>query len=145
MASSDGMFIPKRMHLNPAFRKLTTNSIFVLLEFLSRRQMVKVGRRDRWITKNNGEIIFTYADAWEKFKMFRSTFCRSIRQLVELGFIDITHHERSVRNRLIMKRASKVEGRSIIAKDVGLCEGYVTQIIRKKIRSSMEQNIRKNI
>ena len=54
--------------------------------------MVKVGRRDRWITKNYGEIIFTYADAWEKFKMFRSTFCRSIRQLVELGFIDITHH-----------------------------------------------------
>ena len=59
------------------------------------------------------------------------------------------HHmssiERSVRNRLIMKRASKLEGRSIIAKDVGLCEGYVTQIIRKKIRSSMERNIRKNI
>ena len=59
------------------------------------------------------------------------------------------HHmssiERSVRNRLIMKRASKLEGRSIIAKDVGLCEGYVTQIIRKKIRSSMERNIRKKI
>ena len=59
------------------------------------------------------------------------------------------HHmssiERSIRNRLIMKRASKLEGRSIIAKDVGLCEGYVTQIIRKKIRSSMERNIRKNI
>ena len=71
MASSDGMFIPKRMHLNPAFRKLTTNSIFVLLEFLSRRQMVKIGRRDRWITKNNGEIIFTYAEAWAKFKMCR--------------------------------------------------------------------------
>ena len=59
------------------------------------------------------------------------------------------HHmssiERRVRNRLIMERASKLEGRSIIAKDVGLCEGYVTQIIRKKIRSSMERNIRKKI
>ena len=55
------------------------------------------------------------------------------------------HHmssiERRVRNRLIMKRASKLEGRSIIAKDVGLCEGYVTQIIRKKIRSLMQRNI----
>tara|TARA_B100000953_G_scaffold270427_1_gene240702 strand:+ start:301 stop:612 length:312 start_codon:yes stop_codon:yes gene_type:complete len=55
------------------------------------------------------------------------------------------HHmssiERSVRNRLIMKRASKLVGRSIIAKDVGLCEGYVTQIIRKKIRSLMQRNI----
>ena len=59
------------------------------------------------------------------------------------------HHmssiERSVRNRLIMKRASKLEGRSIIAKDVGLCEGYVTQIIREKIRSSMQCNIQDDI
>ena len=55
------------------------------------------------------------------------------------------HHmssiERSVRNRLIMERASKLVGRSIIAKEVGLCEGYVTQIIRKKIRSLMQRNI----
>lgn len=58
------------------------------------------------------------------------------------------HHmssiERSVRNRLIMKRASKLEGRGMIAKDVGLCEGYVTQIIRKTIRSSMEKKFLKN-
>ena len=55
------------------------------------------------------------------------------------------HHmsiiEKSVRNRLIMERASKLVGRSIIAKEVGLCEGYVTQIIRKKIRSLMQRNI----
>ena len=82
----------RRMHRSPAFRKLSANSMFVLFEFLSRRQMVKIGRRDRWITKNNGEIIFTYAEAWAKFKMCRSTFCRSISQLVELGFIDIAHH-----------------------------------------------------
>lgn len=54
---SDVMFIPRRMHRSPAFKKLTANSILVLLEFLYRRQLVKVGRRDRWITKNNGEII----------------------------------------------------------------------------------------
>ena len=92
MASSDGMFIPRRMHRSPAFQKLTAKSMLVLFEFLYRRQLVKVGRRDRWITKNNGEIIFTYAEAWAKFKMCRSTFCRSIDQLVELGFIDIAHH-----------------------------------------------------
>ncbi len=88
---SDGMFVPRKMHRNPAFQKLTANSILVLLEFLYRRQFVKVGRRDRWLIKNNGEIIFTYAEAWNKFKMCRSTFCRSISQLVELGFIDIAH------------------------------------------------------
>jgi len=99
---SDGMFIPRRMHRNPAFQKLTANSILVLLEFLFRRQLVKVGRKNKWITKNNGEIIFTYAEAWAKFKMCRSTFCRSISQLVELGFIDVAHHGGGM-----MKDASK--------------------------------------
>ena len=49
--------------------------------------------------------------------------------------------KQSVRNRQIIKRASKLEGHRIIAKDVGLCEGYVTQIIRKKLRSLMQRNI----
>ena len=86
------MFIPRRMHRSPAFRKLTANSIFVLLEFLFRRQIKQVGRKSQYVISNNGEIVFTYADACEKFKMYRSTFCRSIGQLVELGFIDIAHH-----------------------------------------------------
>ena len=90
--TSSGMFIPRRMHRTPAFQKLTANSILVYLEFLYRRQLVKVGKREEWIIKNNGEIIFTYAEALEKFKMHRSTFCRSLSQLIELGFIDITHH-----------------------------------------------------
>ena len=90
--SSDGMFIPKRMHRCRAFRELTASSILVLLEFLSRRQMVKVGRRDRWVAKNNGEIVLTYAEITAKFGIARSTFRNSIDQLVKLGFIDIAHH-----------------------------------------------------
>jgi hypothetical protein len=83
--------IERRMHRSPAFRKLSTNSIFVLFEFLSRRKMVQDGRKGRWGIANNGEIIFTYAEAQKKFGMFRSTFCRSIDQLVHLGFIEISH------------------------------------------------------
>jgi len=90
--SSDVMFIPKRMHRSPAFRELTASSILVLLEFLSRRQMVKVGRRYRWLIKNNGEIVLTYAETTAKFGIARSTFRNSIDQLVKLGFIDIAHH-----------------------------------------------------
>ena len=90
--SSDVMFIPKRMHRSPAFRELTASSILVLLEFLSRRQMVKIGRRGRWVTKNNGEIVLTYAETTAKFGIARSTFRNSIDQLVKLGFIDIDHH-----------------------------------------------------
>jgi len=89
---SDVMFIQKRMHRSPAFRKLTASSILVLLEFLSRRQMVKIGRRDRWVTKNNGEIVLTYTEITAKFRIARSTFRNSIDQLVKLGFIDIAHH-----------------------------------------------------
>ena len=92
MASGDVMFIPKRMHRSPAFRKLTANAILVLLEFLSRRQVVKVGRRDELIIKNNGEIVLTYAETTAKFGIARSTFRNSIDQLVKLGFIDIAHH-----------------------------------------------------
>jgi len=80
------------MHRSPAFRKLTASSILVLLEFLSRRQMVKIGRRDRWVTKNNGEIVLTYTEITAKFRIARSTFRNSIDQLVKLGFIDIAHH-----------------------------------------------------
>ena len=84
--------IERRMHRSAAFRKLSANSIFVLFEFLSRRKMVQDGRKGRWGIANNGDIVFPYAEAEETFKMFRSTFCRSISQLVEFGFIDITHH-----------------------------------------------------
>ena len=79
---SDVMFIQKRMHRSPAFRKLTASSILVLLEFLSRRQMVKIGRRDRWVTKNNGEIVLTYTEITAKFRIARSTFRNS---LVKMG------------------------------------------------------------
>jgi hypothetical protein len=94
------------MHRNQAFRKLNSSSIFILFEFLSRRQLKQVstraGRKKDWIISNNGEIFFTYGEAWEKFEMYRSTFCRSISQLVELGFIDVAHHGGGM-----MKDASK--------------------------------------
>ena len=90
--SSDGMFIPRRMHRSPAFRKLTASSILVLFEFMFRRQLVKVGRRDSWLIKNNGEILLTYAEITTRFGIARSTFRNSIDQLVKIGFIDIAHH-----------------------------------------------------
>ena len=106
MASSNGMFIPRRMHRNPAFRKLNPSSTFVLFEFLYRRKVTqvptKVGRGKEWIISNNGEIFFTYDEAENNFGIPRSTFRRAIDQLVDLGFIDITHHGGGM-----MKDASK--------------------------------------
>ena len=50
------------------------------------------GPRDRWLIKNNGEIVLTYAEITTRFEIARSTFRNSIDQLVKIGFIDIAHH-----------------------------------------------------
>ena len=104
--AGSGMFIPRRMHRNPAFLKLNPSSIFILMEFLYRRKVVQVpakdGRGKDWIISNNGEIFFTYDEAENNFRIPRSTFRRAIDQLVNLGFIDITHHGGGM-----MKDASK--------------------------------------
>ena len=93
--SSDAMFIPRRMHLSPAFRKLTATAIFIYLEFRYRCKLaqtpVKAGRSKEWSITNNGELIFTYDDAVNRFGMARSTFRNCLDQLVELGFIYIAH------------------------------------------------------
>ena len=86
------MFILRRMHRSAAFRKLSASSIFVLMEFFYRRKVAKSGREGGYEIINNGELIFTYAEAEKRFNISRSTFCRSIDQLAELGFIYIAHH-----------------------------------------------------
>ena len=86
------MFVDRRMHRSSAYRKLTKTSIFILMEFMYRRKVAKTGRKGGYEITNNGELIFTYAEAEKKHKIPRSTFCRSISQLVELGFIYIAHH-----------------------------------------------------
>ena len=94
MANSDVMMIYKKMHRSPAFKKLTKKAVTVLLEFFKRRKMVETsnrGKNKNWVISNNGEIIFTYDEAYKKFGMARSTFRSCLDQLVEVGFIDIAH------------------------------------------------------
>ncbi len=76
------------------FLKLTGIAPHVLLLFLRRRRMVKVGRRqgkEKWVIENNGEIVFPYCEALEKFGITKPRFQRAIDQLVEKGFLDIKH------------------------------------------------------
>ena len=65
----------------------------VLLMFLARRKIGKIGRKgkEKWVISNNGKIIFTYSEAVSKFKLTRPRFARAISQLVKFGFIDINH------------------------------------------------------
>ena len=79
--------------LSRAFLNLTGIAPQVLLLFLRRRRMVKLGRagKERWVIENNGEIVFPYAEAENKFGITRPRFQRAIDQLVDHGFIDIAH------------------------------------------------------
>lgn len=79
--------------LSRAFLNLTGVAPQVYLLFLRRRRLVKIGRKgkERWVIENNGEIVFPYAEAENKFGITRPRFQRAIDQLVEHGFIDIAH------------------------------------------------------
>ena len=76
-----------------AFLNLTGIAPQVYLLFLKRRRMVKRGRsgKEKWVVENDGEIVFPYAEAEDKFGISRPRFQRAIDQLVEHGFIDIAH------------------------------------------------------
>ena len=63
----------------------------VLLLFLYRRQWKQAGRKGKWYTTNNGEIVFPYKEAKKRFKIPKSSFARAIDSLIEYGFIDIAH------------------------------------------------------
>ena len=75
------------------FLKLKGVAPKVFLLFLRRRKMTKVGKKgkEKWVISNNGEIVFPYAEAKEKFDITPPRFQRALDQLVEHGFIDITH------------------------------------------------------
>lgn len=74
-----------------AFYTLTSHAPIVLMAFLGKRQIEKVGHKgnERKIIRNNGKIIFTYAEAEKKYNLNSTKFRRAIDQLIEHGFLDI--------------------------------------------------------
>ena len=74
--------------------KLSKTGQNVFLLFLTKRQFEKVGRKgkEKWAIVNNGEIVFPYCEAKEKYGIPASTFSKAIDKLIEFGLIDINHH-----------------------------------------------------
>ena len=87
------IFIDSDLVSSKVFLCLTGAATHIYLLFLKRRQMKKSGRKgkERWVISNNGEIVFPYAEAKEKFGITPPRFQRALDQLVEHGFIDIVH------------------------------------------------------
>ena len=90
-STSKNIWIERQMILSSAFHKLNGRAMEVLLLFLYRRQWKQAGRKGKWYTTNNGEIVFPYKEAKKRFKIPKSSFARAIDNLIEYGFIDIAH------------------------------------------------------
>ena len=78
--------------LSKAYKALKKPTAFYVLGiFWTKRQFIKQGRQGKkqWNIANNGEIIFTYDEAEEKYKIPRTTFRNTLDELIEKGFIDI--------------------------------------------------------
>lgn len=88
------IWFDNRVRRSPAFRSLSRWSMLVYLDFLAKRQMEKrkdAKRSDDWIIRNNGEIVYPYAEAVNK-GIGRREFRNAIDELMNKGFLDITHH-----------------------------------------------------
>ena len=90
-SKNKNFWIEKEMITSPAFHKLNGRSMKVLLLFLVRRQWKQAGRKGKWCTTNDGQIVFPYKEAKKKFKIPKSSFARAIDSLIKYGFIDIAH------------------------------------------------------
>jgi len=90
------MYVDRKLIRSRAFLELTGCAAQVYLLFRARAQVVKAksvpAKRSPWQIVNNGEIIFTYAEAEEDFGITAKRFTRAIDQLVAHGFLDIAHH-----------------------------------------------------
>ena len=86
------MFIDRSLPISKAGLSLTGKALPVLLILLMRRKMEKVndrkGKMSVWRITNNGEIIFSYAEAKKKFGITDGVFRRAIECLRDKGFIE---------------------------------------------------------
>ena len=91
--SSARIQLEREVIFSPALRDLNTpNAVRVYIDFLSRRRFEKTKSsrksKAKWKFVNNGEIVYTYAEA-EELGMSNSAFNRAIDSLIDHGFIDI--------------------------------------------------------
>jgi hypothetical protein len=91
--STSPIILDREAIFSHAWRDLNTaNALRVYVDFLSRRRYQKPKGRSKakrkWMFVNNGEIIYTYAEA-EELGMSNSAFKRAIDSLIDHGFLDI--------------------------------------------------------
>ena len=96
MSGSPNFWIERVIPISKAYLSLELPaSMKVLMGFYLKRQFEKVNKnkkRSEYYLKNNKELVFTYVEAKEKYRLSEGVFKRALRELHEKGFLDIARH-----------------------------------------------------
>ena len=92
--ASNKLYLERDLLKSEVLRSLSKTAILIYFDYRMKCKVQKIkgkiGRQDSWLIINNGEIEYTYSEA-EKKGISRSSFMRGLDELVEKGFIDVTH------------------------------------------------------
>ena len=89
----ESIFLPRKLLESPVFWSLPKSAVRAYMVFRGKcafRKVQSSGRETAWVIANNGEIRFSYKEA-EAIGIPATSFCRSLDELVNKGFIDIIH------------------------------------------------------
>ena len=86
-----GVYIERDILESDAYWSLTGVAPQVYMVFLMKRVFSDkgFGKNKARIVVNNGEIIYTFVEAWKKHSIPKSTFLRARDQLIKVGLIEI--------------------------------------------------------
>ena len=87
-----GIFIERDILESDAYWDLTGAAIQVYMVFLMKRVLSDkaFGKDKERIVVNNGEITYTFVEAWKNHKIPQSTFLRARDKLIKVGLIEIS-------------------------------------------------------
>ena len=86
-----GVYIERDILESDAYWSLTGAAPQVYMVFLMKRILSDkaFGKDKARIVVNNGEITYTFIEAWKNHRIPKSTFLRARDQLIKVGFIEI--------------------------------------------------------
>ena len=89
-----GIFIERDILESDAYWDLTGAAIQVYMVFLMKRVLSdkSFGKDKARIVANNGEITYTFVEAWKNHRIPKSTFLRARDQLIKVGLIEIAEN-----------------------------------------------------
>ena len=85
------IFFDRNILISKAYWDLSGAAPQYLMVLYGRRQMKYMKANDMWVQRNNGEIVFTYAEAKSRYGINAGKHSRALKKLYEVGFIDINH------------------------------------------------------